>query len=194
MLIGGLAALALLALNARADSQPGRAHQAGPKVAASCLNLPVSGLLIHPTSCRITGPASIVVAGTDPYTGQHREIAVSGATARQVRSAADGASAPSSSVYVYGRFVDACGLGATTGCPLYNDGANEAVPATGGMTVLDFGAPCFEPATLALGTQLFNSQSCTPDSELVVLAEAWLRGYGTNPNGSVAPSSILVAG
>jgi hypothetical protein len=154
MLIGGMAAVALLAPNALADGQPGRAHQAGPKV----------------------------------------ELAFSGASARQVLRAAGGAPSPSSSLYVYGSYVDVCGLAATTGCPLYNAGANEAVPATGGMTVIDFGAPCFEPATLALGTQLFNSQSCTPDSDLVVLAEAWLRGYVTNPNRSVAPSSILVAG
>jgi hypothetical protein len=152
-LIGGVAALSLLALNAPADSQPGRAHS-----------------------------------------GQHREIAVSGARAGQVRSAAGSAPEPSSSVYVYGAFVDACGPGATTSCPLYNDGANEAVPATGAMTVLDFGAPCFEPATLAWGTQLFNSQSCTPNSELVVLAEAWLRGYTTNPKRAAAPSSIVIAG
>jgi fibronectin type III domain protein len=194
MLIGGVAGLALLASNALADGPPWRAHQTAPKVAASCLNLPVSGLLMHPTSCRITGPASIVVVGTDTRSGQHREIALSGARAGRVRSAAGGAPAPSSSLYVYGSYTDVCGLGATTGCPLYNDRANEEVPATGGMTVLDFGAPCFEPTTLALGTQLFNSQGCTPDSELVILAEAWLRGYRTNPNGSVAPSSILVAG
>jgi hypothetical protein len=129
----------------------------------------------------------------DVHQGQHREIAVSGDRAGQVRTAAAGAPAPSSSMYVYGSYVDVCGLGATTGCPLYNDGASKAVPATGGMTILDLGAPCFEPATLAMGTQLFNSQSCTPDSELVVLAEAWLRGYVTNPNGS-AGSFILVAG
>ena len=56
------------------------------------------------------------------------------------------------------------------------------------MTVPDFGAPCFEPTTLAWGTQLFNSQSCTPNSELVVLVEAWLRGYGTNPKRASAAS------
>jgi hypothetical protein len=117
MLIGGLAAVALLAPNALANGHPGRAHQIGPKV----------------------------------------EMAFSGVSARQVRSATGGAPAASSSVYVYGAFVDFCGPGATTGCPLYNDGANAPVPASGGLTVLDFGAPCFEPATLALGTQLFNS-------------------------------------
>ncbi len=62
------------------------------------------------------------------------------------------------------------------------------------MTILDFGAPCFEPATLAWGTQLFNSKSCTPDGELVVLAEAWLRGYETNANRSASSSYVLAVG
>jgi len=190
MLAGGLAALLVLASGAFADGLPRRANPAPPRVVASCLDLPVSGLSIHPTTCRITGPTSIVVEGTDPRSGRHREISVSGAQARQVRRAPGGPPAPSSSVYVYGSFVDVCGAGATTGCPLYNDGADAA----GGMTVLDFGAPCFEPATLDLGTQLFNSQGCTPDSEVVILAELWLRGYQTNPNRSVASGTILVAG
>jgi hypothetical protein len=106
------------------------------------------------------------------------------------------ANAPSStsSFYVYGSFIDVCGLGATTECPLYDDAAREMVPAGGGLTILDFGAPCFEPATLAWGTQLFNSQSCTPDSALVTLAQAWLRGYQTNPNRSISPGYVLVVG
>ena len=104
-----------------------------------------------------------------------------------------GAPSPSASFYVFGSYVDVCGQSATTECPLYTDGANAAVPPTGGMTILDFGAPCFEPATLAWGTQLLNSQGCTPDSTLVMLAEAWLRGYETNPNRSAA-SYILAAG
>ena len=99
-----------------------------------------------------------------------------------------------SSFYVYGSFIDVCGGAATTECPLYEDGATEAVSAGGGMTILDFGAPCFEPATLAWGTQLFDSQSCTPDIFLVILAEAWIRGYETNPNRSTAASYVLVAG
>ena len=102
--------------------------------------------------------------------------------------------AATSSFYVYGSYIDVCGLSATTDCPLYNDAANETIPPTGGMTILDFGAPCFEPATLAWGTQLFNSQSCTPDTMLVVLAQAWLRGYEINPNRSASPSYVLVAG
>jgi hypothetical protein len=99
-----------------------------------------------------------------------------------------------SSFYVYGSYVDACGLTATTECPLYNEAASEAVPPMGGMTILDFGAPCFEPATFAWGTQLFNSQSCTPDTTLVILAQAWLRGYETNPNRAASPTYVLAVG
>ena len=100
----------------------------------------------------------------------------------------------SSSIYVHGSWIDVCGLTATTECPLFDAAAAETVPATGGMAILDFGAPCFEPATLAWGTQLFNSQSCTPDATLVMLAQAWLRGYEANPNRSASPRYVLVAG
>ena len=117
-----------------------------------------------------------------------------GVQAAVLANNATAAPSPTSSFYVYGAYVDVCGLGATTECPLYEDAAAEAVPAAGGMTILDFGAPCFEPVTLAWGTQLFNSQSCTPDAELVILAQAWLRGYETNPNRTGSASYILVAG
>jgi hypothetical protein len=177
---------------------------------ASCLDVPVSGLIIHPTKCPMRGSTSIVVAGTDARSGKSAQVVVEtsrqrpvGELASQTRSGplrnsmfATGAGDPAatSSFYVYGSYVDGCGLSATTECPLYYDAANEAVPPTGGMTILDFGAPCFEPATLAWGTQLFNSQSCTPDTTLVILAQAWLRGYETNPNRSASPSYVLVAG
>lgn len=107
---------------------------------------------------------------------------------------AAGVPSATSSFYVFGSFIDVCGLNATSECPLYNDAAREAVPQAGGMTILDFGAPCFEPATLAWGAQLLNSQSCTPNATLVVLAQAWLRGYETNPNRSASPHYVLVAG
>ena len=116
------------------------------------------------------------------------------ATAANRASVAAGVPSATSSFYVYGSFIDVCGLTATVECPLYADAASEVTPAAGGMTILDFGAPCFEPATLAWGTQLFNSQSCTPDSALVTLAQAWLRGFETNPNRSVASRYVLVAG
>jgi fibronectin type III domain protein len=168
----------------------------------------VTALALLPSS---HSSQSIFVAGTDPGSGKGTEMRLMTSQQRLVaelaahrrsgplrnpKLASGDAGDPSatSSFYVYGSYVDVCSLSATTECPLYDDAANEAVPPTGGITVLDFGAPCFEPATLALGTQLFNSQGCTPDSELVILAEAWLRGYGTNPNGSVATNSVLVAG
>jgi hypothetical protein len=119
---------------------------------------------------------------------------VSGPLRNTLLASGAGDPAAASSFYVYGAYVDGCGLSATTECPLYLDAANETVPPAGGMTILDFGAPCFEPATRAWGTQLFNSQSCTPDTTLAILAQAWLRGYETNPNRSASPSYVLVAG
>jgi hypothetical protein len=177
---------------------------------ASCLDVPVSSLIIHPTKCWMRGPTSIVVAGTDARSGKSAEIVVETSRQRPVGELASharigplpnsklasvaGDPPATSSVYVYGSYIDGCGLSATSECSLYNDAANETVPPTGGMTILDFGAPCFEPSTLAWGAQLFNSQSCTPDTTLVILAEAWLRGYETNPNRSASPSYVLVAG
>ncbi|HEV3310153.1 MAG TPA: fibronectin type III domain-containing protein [Chloroflexota bacterium] len=178
---------------------------------ASCLDVPVSTLIIHPTNCWMRGPTSIVVAGTDARSGKIVEMVVEASLQRpvgelayharsgplpnsQLASGAAGDPPATLSFYVYGSYIDVCGLSATTECPLYYAAANEAVPPTGGMTILDFGAPCFEPATLAWGTQLFNSKSCTPDTTLVILAQAWLRGYETNPNRSASPSYVLVAG
>jgi len=181
------------------------------KGSASCLDVPVSSLIIHPTRCWMSGPTSIVVAGTDARSGKRAEMVVETVRQRPVdelvsparrgplrnsKLGSTGAGDPpaTSSFYVYGSYIDVCGLRATTECPLYDDAANETVPPTGGMTILDFGAPCFEPATLAWGTQLFNSQGCTPDNTLVILAQAWLRGYESNPNRSASPSYVLVAG
>ena len=178
---------------------------------ASCLDVPVSSLIIHPTKCVMSGQTSMLVAGTDARSGGSAEIDVEtsrqrpvGEVASHTRSGAPhdsklvsevaGDPPATSSFYVYGSYINVCGLSATTECPLYHDAANEAVPPAGGMTILDFGAPCFEPATLAFGTQLFNSQSCTPDATLVILAQSWLRGYQTNPNRSVSPSYVLAVG
>jgi len=178
---------------------------------ASCLDVPVSSSIIHPTKCWMTGPTSIVVAGTDPRSGKSAEMVVEMSPQRPVEELAThtrsgplrnsklvtgGAGDPpaTSSFYVYGSDIDVCGPTTTTECPLFNEAANETVPPTGGMTILDFGAPCFAPATLAWGTQLFNSQGCTPNTTLVSLAQAWLRGYETNPNRSASPSYVLVAG
>jgi len=158
----------------------------------------------------MTGPTTIVVAGTEPQSGKSSAMVVdtgqqrrNGELATRERGGtlgssklASGAGDPSatSSLYVYGSYIDVCGLSATTECPLYNVAASETVPPTGGLTILDLGAPCFEPATLVWGSQLFNSQGCTPDTTLVILAQAWLRGYETNPNRTASPSYVLAAG
>jgi Fibronectin type III domain len=191
-LIGSVTAMALLPSGYISHG----IQQIGWNGSASCLNVPASSLIIHPTKCWMSGPTSIVVAGTDARSGKSAEMVVESGPLRTSTLATTGAgdSPATSSFYVYGSYINVCGLNATTECPLYGDAANETVPPTGGMTILDFGAPCFEPATLAWGTQLFNSQSCTPDTTLVILAQAWLRGYETNPNRSASPRYVLVAG
>jgi hypothetical protein len=187
-LASAVAAVTLLG----SDGQSHSTHPILRSGSTSCLNVPVSRLVIHPASCRAIGPTSFVVDGSDAQTGKGREvITVAG---DQAVSAAAGVPSPSASFYVFGSYIDVCGLSATTECPLYNDGAVEGAASTGGITILDFGAPCFEPATLAWGTQLFNSQSCTPDTTLVMLAQAWLRGYQTNPKSSASAGYILAAG
>lgn len=124
-----------------------------------------------------------------------RRFASSIATSEVISESAAGTPPSSSnSYYVYGDYVDQCGATSTTSCPLFVDGANAPVPSTGGLTVLDFGAPCYNPNTLAWGTQLFVSQSCTPDSTLARLAESWIRGYETNPNAIKSPPLIVAAG
>ncbi len=107
-------------------------------------------------------------------------------------AAAAGIPAPASSDYVLGSFVAQCGPQATSGCPLYVDGANQTAPSGGALTVLDFGAPCFDPNGV-YGTQLFNTSSCTTDDQLVPLAQAWLRGYQST-HGSSTPPAILALG
>lgn len=104
------------------------------------------------------------------------------------RTAASTPPQPTTSYYVFGAYLRDCGAGSTTACPLYNDGANEANP---GITVLDFGAPCFNPNTLAYGTQLFNARNCTADSDLVPLAQAWIRGYQST-HAATAPMIVAL--
>lgn len=109
-----------------------------------------------------------------------------------ISGVAAGIPMPASSDYVLGSFVAQCGPQATSSCPLYVDGANQTAPSGGALTVLAFGAPCFD-AMGVYGTQLFNTSICTTDDKLVPLAQAWLRGYQST-HGSGTPQAILVLG
>ncbi len=261
LVAGGAAGGSLLATkNARAVVPLSLRAPSGP---TSCLDVPVSTLVLQPTSCWSTGATSMLVAGIESnrhsdgvvvIANEQKEKSVtvpgggrlkitgitngracvatsaggligvdlgsgtvssscagsisaapsqplpiassnaSGQIPHQIGLASGMPPSPTSSFYVYGAYIGACGPTATTACPLFNDGANELVPSTGGMTILDFGAPCYDPNTLAWGTQLINTQSCTPDSELVTLAQAWIRGYETNPSRSTSSSYIVAAG
>ena len=140
-------------------------------------------LVVAVTAAAVLAPTSSVAAG----------INVRGPKSGELSVATSGPPA-TASFYVYGSDIDVCGLRSHAECPLYSDGESEMVPPAGGMTILDFGAPCFEPATLAWGTQLFNSQGCTPDATIVMLARAWLRGYEANPNRTSSGSYVLALG
>src|SRR5207302_7248360 len=47
-----------------------------PNGPTSCLDIPVSSAVIDPTSCWVTGPTSIVVAGTDHRSARDGEVVV----------------------------------------------------------------------------------------------------------------------
>jgi len=119
---------------------------------------------------------------------------LAGSSAVPPQTAAASPPQPSSSFYVYGSYIDKCGPTDTTACPLYQAAATAPIPSTGALVVLDLGAPCFDPNTLAWGTQLFISQSCTPNSRLQTLGDAWIRGYETNPARTASLPLVLVAG
>src|SRR5258707_11275166 len=128
-----LALVAAVAAMTMLDSG-GQSHSVLPiqrSGSASCLNMPVSRLIIHPTSCRAVGPTSLVIEGTAAQTGKHLEIIT--VAAHRVASAVAGAPSPSTSFYVFGSYIDVCGLSATTECPLYNDGAIQGATSAGGL-------------------------------------------------------------
>ena len=172
----------------------------------SCLNMPVSGALIEPSRCWVTGPESVIITGNDPARPADRMVVQmhgqamtinrlpNPASKTAIAQAASTPPQPSSSTYVYGSYIDQCGPTDTTTCPLFQAAATASIPSTGALVVLDFGAPCFDPNTLVWGTQLFVSQSCTPNSRLRTLGDAWIRGYETNPGKVSAPPLILVVG
>src|SRR6266566_1829686 len=138
--------------------------------------------------CRDRWPACAMRPATSP-----------GSTAPMARRPAVAAPPPAppatTSYYVFGAYLAQCGPSATAGCPLWVDGAatysSGSTPS--GLVILDFGAPCYNPNTLVYGTQLFNTYVCTPHSQLVSLAQAWIRGY-ESANATRATATILGLG
>ena len=95
------------------------------------------------------------------------------------------------SYYVYADYLASCG-GPAPLCPMWSMGASAGTPATGGLTVLDFGAPCIDPNSGAQGVQMFWEQACTPDAAVTPLVAAWIQGYETTHNAHTAPSIVAV--
>jgi Fibronectin type III domain len=135
------------------------------------------------------GPAGPAVSPRAGFSTASQEIISTG-------QAVGGMPSPASSYYVFGAFQASCGPTATSGCPLYVDGADEPSPSNGALVVLDFGAPCFTPATTGppiYGTQLFNTTSCTTDDQLLPLAQAFVHGYQST-HGAGSPLAIIALG
>jgi hypothetical protein len=142
------------------------------------------------TNSATASPGCGGTAGTSTSTPTGRVMAASiGPAATPTPPAA------TTSYYVFGAYLAQCGPGATTGCPLYNFGAAtySSSSTASGLVILDFGAPCYNPNTLVHGTQLFNTQVCTPHDRLVALTQAWIQGY-ESANASRTTPTILGLG
>lgn len=81
------------------------------------------------------------------------------------------------SYYEYYAYHSSCTSSSDPACPLYKQGQATYTPSSGGLVVLDFGAPCFVPGTSTYGAQLFGGAVCVPDSTIVQLAANWVHGY-----------------
>jgi hypothetical protein len=183
--------------------QSGQATIVSPPNPVACRNLPVSSAVIEPVSCWVTGPTSMRIVGVEPgVSGTAVTVQVDGQHAQKVTGTAAALPttvttmpAPASSYYVFGASEAACTSTATTACPLYVDGADEPSPGGGALVVLDFGAPCFDPliSPPIYGTQLFNTTTCTPNAQLLTLAQAFYRGYEST-RGASTPLGIIALG
>jgi hypothetical protein len=164
--------------------------QVAPTRTASCPAGAAAGGL-RPTALNHAGHSGAPLATTAAS-----EVLASGL------AASNGPPAPAASYYVWYALGSECGPGATTGCRLYVDGANEPSPATGALVVLDFGAPCFVPGSnpTIYGVQLFNTPAtpgsppqCSPDANLAPLIQAWINGYEST-HGAGTPTAVLAIG
>ena len=77
----GLVATMLLGLAGQGVAVAPRAASHG---GAECLDVPVSSALVHPTSCRVTGPTSLVVAGTDPGNARDTKVVLVAEQTRRI--------------------------------------------------------------------------------------------------------------
>lgn len=93
----------------------------------------------------------------------------------------------------YAYYSSACSNGKQAGCPLYRQGQSTYTPGSGGLLVLDFGAPCFVPNTSTYGAQMFLGQVCVPDSSIKTLVEDWIAGYESD-HGAGTPLLTLSVG
>jgi len=97
----------------------------------------------------------------------------------------------SPSYYVFASDLNLCADATSPSCPLYQFG--EYSPLGASFVVLDFGAPCYLPSNPSVyGTQMFLSGTCTPDSDIVQMAGAWVAGYQTSHGGTAPPVTVAI--
>ncbi len=97
------------------------------------------------------------------------------------------------SYYEYDSYANGqCGPTATSGCPIYVQGYNTYTPASQGLVILDFGAPCYVPGTTTYGAQLFGGDVCVTDAQVGALASRWVAGYEASHGSSTAPLTLAI--
>ncbi len=140
--------------------------------------------------------ASSLVGCTGPSPAVSTENAPAAAVATASEQALPAASsspippAVTFSYYEYFTYAGTCGSGATNGCVLYVQGASTVTPSSGGVIVLDFGSQCSSATTY--GVQMFGSTSCSADSLVRQLVQAWISGYESDHGAGAANLTLAI--
>jgi hypothetical protein len=142
----------------------------------------------------IAAAASCAAATSAAGFGSQADVTPDGRAVAATLTAEQLAPSVTPSYYEYYSYLSDCSAGATAACPLYEQGQQTTTPSQAGIVVLDFGAPCSSTASPAqYGVQLFESSSCTPDSNLQGLVQEWIYGY-ESAHGAGTPALTLAVG
>ncbi|MHB8718248.1 MAG: PLL family lectin [Candidatus Dormibacteria bacterium] len=107
-------------------------------------------------------------------------------------ASASSAPAATTSYYEDSASIAPCAAGATWNCAPWAQGFEVPVAPGGSMVILDLGAPCIVPNGGALGTQLFDENTCTAMSDETVLVRGFLGGYEAGHGGGTPPLVLAV--
>lgn len=126
-------------------------------------------------------------------------LASSGLTTRLLSSTvASGSLSPpatTASYYEYQSYLSECSGSPGSGCPAYQQGYSAYSPASGGVVVLDFGAPCYVPGSspTSYGVQIFGDYtSCYSDRLLLPIVEQWIAGYEAGHGAGTTPITLAL--